>query len=332
MKKALALTAKALALLAVGLLVLWSFGAILYNGPLPAGRGNLALAVIWALATLALFARARSRRDRWLGFTGCLAVVMIPYACIRPSNDRSWQPEFARTGWTEIAGDRVTFHQFRNFDYTRDGQVTERWETRSVHLSNLRGADLFLDAFGGALIAHPIASFDFGPEGRVALSVETRRERGESFSVFGGLYKKFELQYLFGSEEDFVRVRTNVRHEPVYLYKIGGSYDRVTDFFLDSVAAQNRLRDQPKFYNVISANCTTSLRQQSAVEHRIRADWRLICNGKLDEMIYQHGGMAASAQLPFAELRRRSLINERAAAAHDDPDFCAAIRRGLPGF
>jgi len=37
-------------------------------------------------------------------------------------------------------------------------------------------------------------------------------------------------------------------------------------------------------------------------------------------------------RLPFAELRRRSHINEAARAAGDVEDFSARIRQGLPGI
>ncbi len=36
-------------------------------------------------------------------------------------------------------------------------------------------------------------------------------------------------------------------------------------------------------------------------------------------------------QLSFTELKQRSLINERARAADQDPDFSSIIREGLPG-
>ena len=68
-------------------------------------------------------------------------------------------------------------------------------------------------------MAHPMLSFDFGDEGHVLLSIETRKETHESFSAIGGIYKMFELQYIFGDEADFVRVRTNIRDEPCYIYR-----------------------------------------------------------------------------------------------------------------
>ena len=51
-------------------------------------------------------------------------------------------------------------------------------------------------------------------------------------------------------------------------------------------------------------------------------------NGYLDEWVYDIGAIDRS--LPFTVLRARSLINERAKAANDDPRFSVRIRDGLP--
>ena len=261
----------------------------------------------------------------------CFALVLGPWLIIRPSNDRNWQPDWAQTGRVEIRNDTVTFYNLRNFDYGLDGTKTERWQTRIVNLSNIRGVDYFQDNFGGDLWAHPILSFDFGPDGYVALSIETRREVGESFSQFGGLYKMFELQYIFGDEADLIRVRTNIRREPVYLYRSNLSVELAKQLFLDSVAAHNGLFENPRFYNVVSANCTTSLRTQTAAKNRNPLDKRLLFNGRLDELLYERNPLVSDV-LPFHDLRAQALINDVALNAHKDLKFSKRIREGRPGF
>ncbi len=327
--RALAAAAKGVLWLLATLFIFWLFGLICYDGPLDSLSGNTILAGAWMLA-LYLVLKSSSAWAALPGL-GLVSIVMLPWLAIKPSNDRDWKPEFARTGWSEIDGDQITLHEVRNFDYDRDGAAIERWESRVVHLSKLRGIDLFLDAFMGEWIAHPLVSFDFGEDGRVVLSIETRREKKESFSMLGGLYKRFELQYLFGDERDFVRVRTNLRHEPVYVYKLAGTAAIWREFFLESLNAQNELKSNPRFYNVVTANCTTSLRAQKHGQKRQRADIRLLLNGKLDEMLFERGALAVK-DIPFAELRRRSLINDKALAAHDDPLFSERIRQGAPGY
>jgi len=60
-------------------------------------------------------------------------------------------------------------------------------------------------------------------------------------------------------------------------------------------------------------------------------DWRILLNGKGDEVLYERH-LIATGGLPFAELKQRSHINERARAADKDPDFARLVRARLPGF
>ena len=61
--------------------------------------------------------------------------------------------------------------------------------------------------WGSPWIAHPIVSFDFGDEGRVAISVETRKQVGESYSAIRGFFRYYELIYTIADERDVVRLQ-----------------------------------------------------------------------------------------------------------------------------
>jgi len=141
----------------------------------------------------------------------------------------------------------------------------------------------------------------------------------------------FELQYIFGTERDLIRCRTNLRDEPVYIYRSTASLEDIKEGFLSSVRAQNSLKEKPRFYHVVTANCTTSLRNQTAEEKRSHFDWRLLLNGKLDELMSERKQIFTE-ELAFPDLRKQALINEAAKEAHDAPDFSAKIRKGRIGF
>jgi hypothetical protein len=64
---------------------------------------------------------------------------------------------------------------------------------------------------------------------------------------------------------------------------------------------------------------------------RMPWDWRILLNGKADELIYERRAID-TAGLPFAEPKQRALINPAAQAANDAPDFSRRIREGRPGF
>ena len=316
----------------------WTFGALYFDGPATSPGGwNLALAVVW-LAAVIIIAKKADFTGLWqVRLLLCCLPVYAYWLSIRPSNDRDWQPEFAQTGYVDVNDDALTFHNVRNFDYVDDGSktgiVTERWETRTHHLSKLKGVDLHIDAFGGKLMAHPMLSFDFGDEGHLAISIETRREKHESFSALGGIYKMFELQYIFGDEADLVRVRSNIRDEPMYIYRTTSTPEHARELLLECIKTQNRLKDHPYWYNAVTANCTTSYRAQTPANKRYPFDWRLLVNGQMDKMIYEKEAFETGG-LSFEDLRKQAFINETTQAhpKATGKSFSQVIRQGRVGF
>ncbi len=338
-------------------LTLWAIGALAYDFPVKAWRKPVAAAYalaaiavavladrkrrgasLWPRATPVVVCRQRRGFFRWVGAVpaaGWLALgfagVLAWWLTLRPSNDRPWQPDVARTAWAEIEGDRVTLHNVRHGDYRTETDYTPRWETRTVDLGKLRGIDLAINYWGSALMAHPIASFQFEDAPPVCFSIETRKEIGESYSAIGGLYRQYELIYVCADERDVLRVRTNFRHgEDVYLYRLTATPEQARKRFLEYVTAMNALHARPRWYHALTTNCTTSVRTQRTTHSRAPWDWRLLVNGYADEMLAERGAFAGG--LPFPELKRRARINEAALAAGDAPEFSRLIRAGRPGF
>ena len=117
-----------------------------------------------------------------------------------------------------------------------------QWETRSYDLANLSGADLFITWWGPTLIAHPIVSFDFGPQGHVPISIETRDVVGQSYSAVRGFFRQYELAYIVSDERDVVRLRTNFRKdEEVYLFRTTVRRNSTRKIFLDYLERVNEL-------------------------------------------------------------------------------------------
>jgi len=180
-------------------------------------------------------------------------------------------------------------------------------------------------------MAHPIASFQFADTLPVYF-IETRKKVGQSYSAVGGLYRQFELIYIAAAERNVIRVRTNYRHdEDIYLYRTTFTPAQACERFLEYIRSLNQLRDQPRWYNVITTNCTTNIRTQHRITECIPWGWRMLPNRKMDEMLYKRHAVR-TASLPFAELKQRALINPAAQAANEAPDFFRLIREGRPGF
>jgi hypothetical protein len=328
MKWALRVAAWGLAwLLALGCTA-WAFGALHYDFPTP--KSAVAWGFLLAVIAAVIFLRGAGRKIA--AVFAAFALVLAWWFTLKPTNDGNWQPDVAQTAWTEVNGDEVTLHNVRNCDYRTETDYTPRWETRTVRLSQITGIDLAINYWGSPWMAHPIASFQFADAPPVCFSIETRKKVGQSYSAIGGLYRQFELIYVVADERDVIRVRTNYRHgEDIYLYRTTATPAQARGRFQEYLSSLNQMRVHPRWYNAITTNCTTSIREQHPSAERIPWDWRLLVNGKADELMYERRTIATGG-LPFAELKQRALINPAAQAANYLSDFSRRIREDRPGF
>lgn len=313
-------------------LTAWAAAALYVDFPL---RGaGLAAVVVYLALVAACFALLSGQR-RKIGAVAVLFLLVLGWWwTLQPSNARTWQPDVAQTPWAEIDGDKVTIHNVRNFDYRTETDYTPNWETRTLNLSDIRGADIFLTFWGSPWIAHPIVSFQFGENQHLAFSVEARKEVGEEYSAIRGFFRQYELVYIIADERDIVRLRTNYRTgEEVYLYRTVATPETARAVFLDYLRGANELARDPTFYNAVTSNCTTNIRIHTKAVASAKAapwDWRLLLNGKSDEFAYEQGRLVGD--LPFDQLKAQAHINDAARAADQSPDFSDLIRVGRVGF
>jgi hypothetical protein len=308
-------------------LIAWAILAIYYSN-LPWAGLRLGLAV--AFAAFAVWVFWYSRQRRMFVALGVLFLgVAVWWISIPPSHDRSWRPEVAVMPRAVIDGDRVRITGVRNFDYRSRNDFTVHYEEREVWLSHLTGLDFYVSYWSEGLVGHTFLSFIFDNAPPLSISIETRPEIGEGFNPIASLFKQFELVYVVGEERDIVGVRTNHRREAVYLYRLNTSAEDARRLLLIYLDRINQLADRPEFYHLLSNSCTINIiRYANAAGRQGRFDIRHLFNGLIDSYLYHSGRVDTT--LPFAELRRRSRINEAAQAADGAPDFSQRIRASLP--
>lgn len=321
---------KLLALLFALPLVAWGGMSLYYSmllGPLSAWA-----AAGYTLASMAIFLLGRTWEKATILFALLFALVLVVFFLQKPSNNRDWQPDLALLPSATIDGDKITIHSIRNCDYRTETEFTVRHYDKTFDLNALTSLDLFLVDWGLGSVVHTMLSFGFNNLEYVAISIEARKEQGEGYSTLRGFFRQYELMYVVADERDVVRLRTNYRQgETVYLYRIQGDKELFREVFLDYFRSINQLKDKPAWYNALLSNCTSVLRGHTRPYFRkVLWDWRLLANGYADEMAYEKGILDTS--LPFAELKRRSIINSKAKEADGDPDFSLRIRAGLPGI
>jgi hypothetical protein len=311
-------------LAAWGTLALW---LRLPFGPI----AGAAICALW-LAGLA-FVILLAWRRRWFASTALLAAMLIAifgwWTLVRASNYREWVPDMARVATTAIDGDLLTVNNVRNFHWRSATDFDQRWERRTYHLSQLRGADLFLSYWAGESVAHAIVSFDFADSDPLAFSIEIRKQRGQSYETVAGFFKTYELAIIAADERDVVKVRSTIRGEDVRLYRL--DIERATALALLREYAElaNDVARRPRWYNTLAENCTTVIFGMAHhLDPAIKLDWRILLPGKLPA--YLRENRFVTRKISLTDLTAAAHIGPRAAGPDPDPGFSPRIRLGVP--
>jgi len=290
-----------------------------------------ALVAICAGAVLATLIALMLPRWRWrslAAYFALFAVLLTWWRGIEPSNDRDWQADVAVLPYATVAGDLVTVRNIRNFTYRSEIDYTPAYYDKTYDLRKLEGVDLVAVYWMGPAIAHTIVSFAFAGGDHLAISIEARKEKREGYSTVNGFFRQYELFYVVADERDVIRLRTNYRRDPpedVYVYRVRGSIENARRVFREYMKQVNELKEQPRFYNTLTTNCTTDVWRNTLVNaDHLPFSWKILASGYVPEYLYEAGWL--DTRLTFAELRQHAHVNKRAQAADTTPDFSRRIR------
>ena len=290
---------------------------------------RISLAIAFAGVVVGSFVFLRPRWKAVAVFPGIFAAPVLWYSLIPALNDRKWQPDVAHVVTAEFEGDTATVHNVRNFQYRSADDYDINWETRTYNLAELRSLDFVFSYWVSTAIAHTMLSFGFADCRYLCVSVETRKEIGETYDPMRSFFKQFELIYTVGDERDLVALRTNYRREDAYLFPVDYEPARIRALLLDILNSANNLAREPQHYRTIRDNCTTSLigHINRIQDQPIPFSFKLILNGYMPEMAYERGRFSSEA--PFSVVKQEYAISAIAQASGVTDDFSQRIRQAL---
>jgi hypothetical protein len=274
-----------------------------------------------------------TKRRRTLTIAAVALVVLgvagaAVLATMEAKSDRTWVTPHAVMTEADVRGDSVWFRRVRNFTHTGEDAFTAAYDDRAYDLGKLETVWFIVTPFSKHWRgpAHTFVSFGFADSQYVAISVEARREPGETYGPFTGLFNQFELIYVIGDERDLIGSRAAFGGYDVYVYPIRTSRERIRALFLAMLARSNALATRPEFYNTLTNNCTSNV--VAHVNHiaprRVPRGIKTILPGYADEVAYSLGLIDNSMTLD--EARRRYRVNDRAKQFATDPHFSHRIR------
>ena len=264
-----------------------------------------------------------------------ICLVYLATLFIRPSNNRVWDPDHAKVADVRIVDEHVTISNFRNSSYRSELDYDPRFETKQFPMSSLESVWLIVQKFSAAEgLAHVFLSFGLKQESvpeYFCISVEVRRELGETYSPLRGLYRTYELTHVVGSEQDLIGVRTVHRPDDrVWLFRINATPEQSQELFVQFAERIQELRSQPQFYHSLLNNCAngiTGLTYNLTPEPINWLDSRIVLPGYSADFAFEYGliGDRGGGQ-NLRGLKSESRIDERAREAGITDSFSEDIR------
>jgi hypothetical protein len=247
---------------------------------------------------------------------------------VKPSNRRDWTPEQAKLALAEIDGNLVTVRNIRDCRWRTVDDFTVSYYDKTFDLDQLCSVDFIVVPFNETpSLGHTMLSFGFEDGEHLAVSVEIRKERGQAFNSIAGFFRQYEIIYVVADERDVIQKRVICDLSDVYLYRSTATPEQAKELFVDVMHRVDKLAKSPEFYDTLTNNCTTNIRNH--VNHlkagRVPYDYRVLLPGYSDELAYDLGLIEHHGS--YAETRLRARVNYQAYLHRDDPVFSQAIRR-----
>ena len=249
---------------------------------------------------------------------------------LRPSNDRSWVNDNERLTTAEFDDDKVTIRNVRDFEWRSNRDFDKRWVDMEINLDDVSKIWFVLEYFDPSRrqMAHTIMSFEMSDGTRLACSIEVRRERGERYHPVKGLFRQYELIYVWATERDVIGVRTRCRKRSVtHLFEavvLGpGNERRMLESYLKRT---NKLSQSPEWYNTITNTCTTNIVRHvnEVYPGRVPRAVAVLLPGLSPKLLQRNNLVKIEGTIE--ETLRNSIIDERAKSWDGVTDFGDWIR------
>tara|TARA_A100001037_G_scaffold125849_1_gene114060 strand:- start:825 stop:1673 length:849 start_codon:yes stop_codon:yes gene_type:complete len=260
-----------------------------------------------------------------------LAWMLKRHLSLRPSNDRSWVNDNERMATAEFNGDEVTVRNVRDFDWRSTRDYDERWVDMKIRLDQVARIWFVLEYFDPTRrqMAHTIMSFEMEDGTRISCSIEVRREKGERYNPIKGMFRQYELIYVWATERDAIGVRTRCRKKSVtHLFEavvLGpGNERRMLESYLRRT---NKLSESPEWYNTITNTCTTNIVRHvnEVYPGRVPKAVAILLPGLSPKLLQRNNLVKMTGSIE--ETMERSIIDERAKSWDGESDFGDWIRK-----
>lgn len=235
---------------------------------------------------------------RYLLFIGqfllCIGLMLgIAMLLKTPSNNHDFKIQNAKLPEATLENNLLSIKNIRDFSYSKNRKITEEnYINMQYPVNTLKQVWFGISHFDDFGLAHTFLSFEFEPQQFLAVSIEARiSKENDGYNPVNGLFRQYTKFILLGTERDIIGLRSDIRHEEVYLYPLKLSNIEQQALLLNVMRKVASLNDEPEFYNTLTDNCLTGLLNLAFDEPTFPwwLHWQLLLPGFSDELALENG-------------------------------------------
>lgn len=262
----------------------------------------------------------------------CLLLIFIVWQGLKKvPMQGDWQEQLAVISTAEFKGDLVTVKNVRNFRYSpTEKDMHPAYYHKTYDLTQIKKVWYVTEPFNeNQSAAHTFVSFEFNNGEFLAISIEARKTKDQTYSIWKGMLHTYPLVYIAADERDVLLLRANIRKDRVYVYPVKlEKQENARLILVDMLTRMNQLvSTNPAWYNTLFANCTSSIAKHvnKITPGRISIfSWQLWLTASADELALEHG--LIDTNLPIEQAREKYSVNEASERVGDISSYSTQIR------
>lgn len=191
---------------------------------------------------------------------GVLGLFLVAAFTATPRLDRDWVDNLERMPDIAPRADGFAMTHVRDWSYDENDWVSRSIEEFEADFSELKNVWFMIEPHPGLeMMAHTLVLFEFEGDELLGLTIEARKEEGESYSALWGTFNAFELAYIWATPKDLLTRRAVYLDHDVLVYPLALSDEQEVEFLKRLIDKTIAVSTKARWYNTLFSNCTNEL-------------------------------------------------------------------------
>lgn len=280
------------------------------------------LPVITVLINICLKSKFRITVPMTASLTAIVLGELVLFNFLSAPAREIWDKQWSHPSQASLNGDILHLRNIRDFEFYSPWEYDERYLTEDFNLKELCAVHLIESRSHGIIPGCDLLfSFVFRDGRNLAFGPELKLPVNQQLNEVQSLYKSYGLLYVFGTEEDLLRLRSQKKHEYLSFHTLRITPEQAQNMLLACIRLAEDTPTDKAYPPYLKKYCGSMQQILRAVHPELRH----VLNEEAAHELYTAGILETAPGETWETYQRRCSIGFKISDNRDD--YSAAIRR-----